>query len=157
EHTGSVVKDFMDHISGLGLHRLDFEHYKTTDEVIFVVEGDSMPVSQQDEEARIGTLAYTLNKLWNAVDAAEFNRCRNAIGAEGDALYRQAAAKHYYAEIERRGAGEVLKEMALLAMQLASLNPVKEVTEGDPEAAQTIRSASSSGSRIFDREIRSIE
>src|SRR5262249_49618274 len=91
EHTGSVVDDVMNHISGLpDLHRLDYEHYTITGDVISTVEGDASPISQQDEEARIGSLAYTLDKLGDAVDAAEFNRCLNAICAEGDALYRQA-------------------------------------------------------------------
>lgn len=102
--------------------RLDFEHFNLAGEVIFKVEGDATPVSQQDEEARIGTLAYALKKLGDPVDAAEFNRCLNAICEGGDARSRQVAASHYLREIAERGVGAVLKEMALLAMQLDQLN-----------------------------------
>ena len=42
------------------------------------------------------------------------------------ARYRQVAASYYYGEIAERGLGIVLKEMALIAMHLASLNPGAE-------------------------------
>jgi hypothetical protein len=63
--------------------------------VIYTVEGDLTPISQQDEEARIATLAYALKKLGNREDAAEFMRCLNAICEEGDARYRQVTASYY--------------------------------------------------------------
>src|SRR6516165_1672385 len=93
---GSPLNDITKHISGLGLARLDFEHCGVAGEVIYSVEGDSAPTSQQDEEARIATLAYALKKLGNPEDAAEFMRCLNAICEEGDARYRQVAASYYY-------------------------------------------------------------
>lgn len=129
--TGSPKDGLMTHLSTLGrLARLDFERCAVAGEVIFAIAGDSVPTSQQDEEARIGTLAYALKKLGNAEDAAEFTRCLNAICEDGDARSRQSTASHYYREISERGASVVLKEMALLAMQLASLNPVTEEGEG---------------------------
>jgi hypothetical protein len=107
------------HVSGLGpIARLDFERYDVAGEVIFKVEGDAFPTSQEDEEARIGSLAYAIRKLGNEVDAAEFIRCLNSICEDGDARGRQTIASHYYREIGERGAGFVLKEMALLAMRL---------------------------------------
>ena len=63
--------------------------------MIYTVEGDSTPVCQQDEEARIATLAYALRKIGNPEDAAESMRCLNAICEEGDARYRQVAASYY--------------------------------------------------------------
>jgi hypothetical protein len=112
-----------EHISALGqLARLDFEHFNVAGEVIFKVEGDAAPNGQQDEEARIGSLAYALKKLGNEVDAAEFIRCLNVICEGGDARYRQSAASHYYREIAERGAGVVLKDMGLMAMRLGQLN-----------------------------------
>jgi hypothetical protein len=39
--------------------------------VIYSVEGDSIPTSQQDEESRIATLAHALKKLGNPEDAAD--------------------------------------------------------------------------------------
>ncbi|MCI0389225.1 MAG: hypothetical protein MOB07_10755, partial [Acidobacteria bacterium] len=98
---------------------LDYEHYNVAGDVIFKVEGDAFPTSQEDEEARVGSLAYAIKQLGNEVDAAEFVRCLNAICDGGDARSRQSAASHYYREIAERGVNVVLKEMALLAMQLA--------------------------------------
>ena len=116
--------------SALGyIGRLDFERHQIAGEVIYAIESDSSPTSQQDEEARIATLAYALKKFGNQEDAAEFMRCLNAICVDGDARYRQMAASHYYGEIAERGVRAVLKEMALLSMQLASLNPVTEEVE----------------------------
>src|SRR5215472_1609807 len=119
QNYGSPVNDVESHISGLGLARLDFERCAVAGEVLYTVEGDLTPTSQQDEEARIATLAYALKKLGNQEDAAEFMRCLNASCEEEDARYRQVAASYYYKEIAERGAGPVLKEMALIAMSLA--------------------------------------
>src|SRR5215471_10678133 len=133
QNYGSPFNDTAEHIAGLGLARLDFERSAVAGEVIYSVEGDLTPTSQQDEEARIATLAYALKKLGNPEDAAEFIRCLSAICEEGDARYRQVAASYYYKEIAERGVAPVLKEMALLAMQLASLNPITEGAESDYE------------------------
>ncbi|MBS1808796.1 MAG: hypothetical protein JST84_11435 [Acidobacteria bacterium] len=136
--TGSPRDGVMQHISRLGsLARLDFERCTVAGEIIFAVEADAVPVSQPDEEARIGTLAYALRKLEPAEDAAEFLRCLNAICEGGDARCRQTTASHYYHEISERGTSVVLKEMGWLAMQLASLNAVAECLKDDefwPEA-----------------------
>jgi hypothetical protein len=107
------------HVSGLGpIARLDFERYDVAGEVTFKVEGDAFPTSQEDEEARIGSLAYAIRKLSNEVDAAKFVRCLNAICEDGDARGRQTIASHYYREISERGACAALKEMALFVMRL---------------------------------------
>jgi hypothetical protein len=136
EDTGSPQDALATHIAGLGqIGRLDFERCAVAGEVIFAVEGDLAPVSQEDEEARIWTLAYALAKLGTPTEAAEFTRCLNAICEDGDALSRQAAARHYYNEIEARGVGEILKEMGLLAMHLASLHSTWEVVETEGEEA----------------------
>jgi hypothetical protein len=125
-------------------------------EVIYRVEGDSTPVSQQDEEARIATLAYAIKKLGNPEDAAECMRCLNAICEEGDARYRQVAASYYYNEIAGRGAGPGLKEMALIAIQLTSLNPVMEAVEDGSEIVAVL-SGESKPRSLFDREVAAVE
>jgi len=153
---GSPFTDITKHISGLGLGRLDFERCAIAGEVLYTVEGDSMPTSQQDEEARIATLAYALKKLGNPEDAAEFMRCLNAICEEGDARYRQVAASYYYNEIAGRGAGLVLKEMALIAMHLAALNPVTEEVRNDSEAIHAPCGKSKPHS-LFDQEVAEVE
>jgi hypothetical protein len=149
---GSPLNDITKHISGLGLRRLDFERCAVAGEVLYTVEGDSTPTSQQDDEARIATLAYALKKLGNPEDAAEFMRRLNAICEEGDARYRQVAASFYYGEIAERGAAPVLKEMALIAMHLASLNPVMEDVESDSEIVYALRGESRPRS-LFDLEV----
>jgi hypothetical protein len=167
--TGSPHDGLMAHISNLGqMARLDFERYAVTGEVIYAIESDSYLISRQDEEARIGTLAYALKKLGNTQDAAEFIRCLNSICEDGDARSRQTTASYFYNEITERGTSEVLKDMALLAMRLASLNVVEEIIEPDdveemsnvPDSsagfAPTDESHPESIRFFFDREIESI-
>lgn len=162
--TGSPRDGVMQHISRLGqLARLDFERCAVAGEIIFAVEADAAPVSQQDEEARIGTLLFALRKLEHAEDAAEFIRCLNAICEDGDARCRQAIASHYYHEISERGTSVVLKEMGMLAMQLASLNVVAECFEGDdflpdsePISAPVVEQPKESVAAFIAQEIASI-
>jgi hypothetical protein len=156
QNYGSPFNDMAEHISGLGLARLDFERCAVAGEVVYTVEGDSTPTSQQEEEARIATLANAIKKLGNSEDAAEFVRCLNAICEEGDARYRQVVASYYYGEIAERGAGPVLKEMALIAMHLTSLNPVMEEAENDSEIVYALRGESRPRSP-FDREVAAVE
>jgi len=156
QNFGSPFNDTAEHLAGLGLARLDFERGAVAGEIIYSVEGDSAPISQQDEEARIATLAYALKKLGNLEDAAEFMRCLNEICKEGDARYRQVAASYYYGEITERGAAPVLKEMALLAMQLASLNPVMEEEESGSEMVYALRGESKPRS-LFNLEVAEVE
>jgi hypothetical protein len=152
QNYGSPFNDTAAHISGLGLTRIDFERCAVAGEVIYLVEGDLTPTSQQDEEARIATLAHAIKKLGNPEDAAEFVRCLNAICEGGDARYRQVAASYYYGEIAERGLGVVLKEMAIIAMHLASLNPVTEEVESDSEIGYALRVESRPRS-LFDLEV----
>src|SRR5262245_6058749 len=153
---GSPFNDMAKHVSVLGLGRIDFERCAVAGDVIYSVEGYSTPTGQQDEEARIATLAHALKKQGNPEDAAEFMRCLNAICEGGDARYRQVAASYYYGEIAERGASPVLQEMALIAMHLASLNPVTEEAESDGEIACALREGSKPRS-LFDREVAEIE
>jgi hypothetical protein len=58
---------------------IDFERCAVAGELIYSIEGDSTPNSQQDEEVRTATLAYALKKLGSPKAAAEFMRCLNKI------------------------------------------------------------------------------
>src|SRR5215470_19272649 len=156
QNYGSPFNDTAAHISSLGLARIDFERCAVAGEVIYSVEGDLTPTSQQDEEARIATLAHAIKKLDNPEDAAEFMRCLNAICEGGDARYRQVAASYYYGEIAERGVAVVLKEMALIALNLASLNPVTEEAESDSEMIYAFRGESKPRS-LFDLEVAAVE
>jgi len=148
-NSGSPQADLERHTSGLGLARLDFERCAIAGEVIYTVEGDWATTSQQDEESRIATLAYALKKLGNPENAAEFMRCLNAICEEGDAQYRRVVASYYHNQIAECGASIVLKEMALIAMQLASLNPVTEEMESDAGAVYPLSEKSRPRSLCF--------
>jgi hypothetical protein len=146
-NTGSPTHDLIHHISGrllsdkpkdrdggLGLNRLDFEFFSVIGKVLYKIDGDSTPVSQQDEEARLGTLAYGIKRLSTIEDTVEFIVCLDTIcGEDCDSFGRKMVASYWYREIARRGIREVLKEMALLSMQLASLNPVVEEMETEIE------------------------
>ena len=57
QNYGSPFNDTAEHISRLGMGRLDFERSAVAGEVIYTIEVDSTPTSQQEEEARIATLA----------------------------------------------------------------------------------------------------
>jgi hypothetical protein len=155
QNYGSPFNDTAEHISRLGLGRLDYERGAVAGEVIYTIEGDLTPTSQQEEEARIATLAYALKKLGNPEDAAEFMRCLNEISKDGDARYRQVVASYYYGEIAERGLGIVLKEMALIAMHLASLNPVTEEIESDVGIFYAPLEASKTRS-VFERDVASV-
>src|SRR5262249_7272832 len=110
QESGSPKDGLFTHISGLGqIARLDFERFNLAGDVIFKVEGDTFPASQEDEEARIASLAYAIKKLGNEINAAEFTRCLNSICDDGDARSRQTIASHYYREIAERGVNIVLK------------------------------------------------
>src|SRR5215471_2581997 len=87
QNFGSPFNDMSEHIASLGLARLDFERGAVAVEVIYTVEGDSTPTSQQEEEARIATLTHALKKLGNPEDSAEFMRCLNELCKECDARY----------------------------------------------------------------------
>lgn len=152
-HSGSPGDGLMTHISALGrVARLDFERCRVAGEVIYAIDGDTAPFSQQDEEARIGTLAYALRKLGDPADAAEFMRCLNAICAEGDARARQTVASYYYGEISEQGAGPALKEMALLAMQLVVLTSTAEVSESDSQPDADWNDPCGSGTAPHDKD-----
>jgi len=131
--TGSPVFDNLNHISGLGHVRIDFERFKVTENAIFSIEGDWAPTSQQDEEARIGSLAHALDQLGSKEDAAVFVRCLNKICEEGDARSRQVTASYYYQLAKDIGVGQALKNMGLIAMGLSSLQATTEEVESECE------------------------
>jgi hypothetical protein len=79
ENNGSPNNDLFKHISKLGsITRLDFERCSAAGEVIYTIESDVSPISQQDEEARIGTLAYAIKKLGRQNQASVQQRFKSA-------------------------------------------------------------------------------
>ena len=80
QNFGSPFNDTAEHITGLGLARIDFERCAIAGEVIYSVEGDSIPTSQQDEESRIAMLAHALKKLGNPYELLKRRRSKQRGG-----------------------------------------------------------------------------
>ncbi len=116
---GSPNDGVLTHISSLcRLHRLDYEEFGRAGEIIYRVVGDSSPTSQEEENARIGTIQFAAKKLPHPEDAKAFILALNDICEGADEKYRRNAASHFYSEITKRGLPAVLKEMGILGMQL---------------------------------------
>lgn len=142
------------HISSLGLRRLDFEAHNTAGNTIFRVEG----APEAEAENKITRLPYLLKKFGNRDDAVEFLRCLKAIaGEDADQLSQQTVASHYLREMATKGTAVVLKEMALLEMQLNATMP--EEPEYLPLTRKTSKPMPHPKPRfypIFEGELRSI-
>lgn len=79
------------------------------------------------QEVKIAAPEYAARKFGNPEDAAEFVRCLHLIaGRDASPLYLQQLASHYYAEAKRRPASDVLKEMGLLALEMAAVTATNE-------------------------------
>jgi hypothetical protein len=108
ENNGSPNDDLFKHISKLGsIDRLDFERCSVAGEVIYTIEGDVSPISQQDEEARIGTLAYAIKKL----------------GRQNQASVQQSVKSAYPAP-KVRAFGELPSKSRTYRQYLKSLNKI---------------------------------
>ncbi len=133
--TGSPRQDVYSHLSQLPqLMRLDFEEHTVVGNLIVRIEPDPGSATGGEAEARIVSVAYAERVFGNNTDAIEFIRSVKLIaGADARARDLQIIASHYYKEVKSRPAGEVLKEMALLALHLASVTATEEERLfGDP-------------------------
>jgi hypothetical protein len=95
--------------------------------VVRVAEGDETPAL---ERVKILSLAYATRVFGNSEDAKEFVRCVKAICDPQAAQFElEQIASFYYGECRRRDVSEVLKEMALLGMEMtrvtASVNDLE--------------------------------
>jgi hypothetical protein len=104
--------------------------------------GISSSASDSESPSKMHSLTEEIRDSNPTEDAAEFIRYLNVICDEGDARGRQTIASYYYNEISNHGVRDVLREMGLLAMQLASLNSAVEVTETDETDALSHQSDS---------------
>jgi hypothetical protein len=107
------------------------------------------------QEVKIAAPEYAARKFGNPEDAAEFVRCLHLIaGRDASALYLQQLASHYYAEAKRRPASGVLKEMGLLALEMAAVTATNEqlVFGGDEAEATPSTVAGGIDLSIFDEE-----
>ncbi|MDQ3748870.1 MAG: hypothetical protein M3367_07650 [Acidobacteriota bacterium] len=132
--SGSPMNDWARHISNNNLFRRELEENSVLggNVVIRAVEGDEQPAL---ERVKILSLSYATRVFGNSDDAKEFVRCVKAIADPQAAQFElEQIASHYYRECRQRPVPEVLKEMALLGMEMtrvtASINDLEiEATE----------------------------
>lgn len=136
QDTGSPGQDFCHHIARNPHRRIELEDTMLVgDNVIVRIEPDLGSADDRESEAKIVTLRYAERVLGNRDDAMEFIRCTKLLAGEdarGHDL--QIIASYYYGEARRRPAAEVLKEMAMLAMQLTAVTATEDSRQyGDVE------------------------
>jgi hypothetical protein len=129
ESSGSPMNDWARHLSAHQPFRRDLEENSVLggNVVVRVAEGDETPAV---ERVKILSLAYATRVFGNAVDAKEFVRCVKSIADPQAAQFElEQIASHYYRECRQRNVAEVLKEMALLGMEMtrvtASINDLE--------------------------------
>lgn len=119
ESSGSPMNDWARHISKNGLFRRELEENSLLggNVVVRAVEGDEQPAL---ERVKILSLGYATRFFGNADDAKEFVRCVKTIADPQAAQFElEQIASHYYRECRgERNVSEVLKEMALLGMEM---------------------------------------
>ena len=126
--TGSPGQDFCIHMTRNHHRRIDLEDTMLVgDNCIVRIEPDLGSAEEMEADARIVTVRYAERVMGNNADAVEFVRCVRAIaGEDARGIDLQTVASYYYGQAKARPAGEVLKEMALLAMQLTSVTATEE-------------------------------
>ena len=135
EDTGSPMQDWCNHLSQNTRYRRELEEFAVLGDVVVRIADGIEPAPL--ERVKILSLEYAVKVLNNETDAKEFVRAARAIaGADAAQFEFEQIAAHYYGEI-RRGAAinEVLKEMALLGMQLEAVT--KTVNEREIETSET--------------------
>ncbi len=151
-NTGSPRWDLYEHISRLPqTKRIDFEDHSLAGGLIIRVEPDIGSAAEREAEAKIVSVPYAARALGNTEDAVEFVRCVNLIaGADARPFNLQVVASYFYGEARKRPTGEVLKEMALLALEMTAVTATEEerqfgevsetlldVSEGDSQLSQS--------------------
>lgn len=136
ESSGSPMNDWARHISNNDLFRRDLEENSVLggNVVIRVALGDEQPAL---ERVKILSLAYATRIFGNSDDAKEFVRCVKAIADPQAAQFElEQIASHYYRECRQgRTIPEVLKEMALLGMEMTRVTT--SINDLEVEATET--------------------
>lgn len=127
-NTGSPRWDLYSHLSRLPqTARIDFEDHSLAGGLIIRVEPDLGSASEREAEAKIVSVPFAVRALGNMEDAVEFIRCVNLIaGADARAFNLQLVASYFYGEARTRPVHEVLKEMALLALEMTAVTATEE-------------------------------
>lgn len=118
ESSGSPMHDWAHHLSVNDLFRRELEENSVLGGKVVVraALGDEQPAL---ERVKILSLSYATRIFGNVEDAKEFVRCVKAIADPQAAQFElEQIASHYYRECRTRNVPEVLKEMALLGMEM---------------------------------------
>lgn len=95
----------------------------------------SRNTGNHSQEVKIAAPEYAARRLGNGEDAAEFIRCLHLIaGHDASALYLQQLASHYYAEVKRRPTNDVLKEMAMIGLEMSAVTATTDQLQFDDES-----------------------
>lgn len=135
ESSGSPMNDWARHLSANQSFRRELEENSVLggNVVVRVAEGDETPAL---ERVKILSLAYATRVFGNADDAKEFVRCVKSIADPQAAQFElEQIASHYYRECRQRQPAEVLKEMALLGMEMTRVTAL--VNDLEIEATET--------------------
>lgn len=118
EASGSPMHDWAKHIAVNNLFRRDLEETSVLggNLVVRAVEGDEKPAL---ERVKILSLSYATRVFGNVEDAKEFVRCVQSIADPNATQFElEQIAGFYYGECRQRETAEVLKEMAILGMEM---------------------------------------
>jgi hypothetical protein len=129
ESSGSPMHDWTRHLFLNNLYRRELEENSLLggNLVVRAIEGDEQPAL---ERVKILSLSYATHFFGNSEDAKEFIRCvRSIADPEASQFELEQIASHYYRDCRKHAPAEVLKEMALLGMEMtrvtASVNDLE--------------------------------
>ncbi len=152
ESSGSPMNDWARHLSANQLFRRELEENSVLggNVVVRVAEGDETPAL---EKVKILSLSYATRVFGNSEDAKEFVRCVKSICDPQAAQFElEQIASFYYGECRRRDVPEVLKEMAMLGMEMtrvtASVNDLE--IEGSETEIGEIKLTAADEKRVRD-------
>lgn len=138
QDTGNPGFDMGEHIARNGNRRIDIESTQLIGgRVIGHIEHALGPADEADQQNRILTIPYAEKQLGTTADAAELIRViKEAVsaGVESDPRSHQIYASWAYEQCKTRPVGEVLKELAMMAMEMTAITAThEEQLEDEPE------------------------
>lgn len=128
--TGSPGHDMSEHISRFAHRRIDIESTELIGgRVIGHVEHDLGPANEAELQYRILSVSYAETQLNSNIDAVEFVRVIKAAvsaGVDPDPRSFQIWASWAYEQCKSRPVADVLKDLAMMAMELTAVTSTKD-------------------------------
>ncbi len=139
--TGNPGFDMGEHIARNSHRRIDLESTQLIgNRVIGHIEHALGPADEAEQQHRILTVPYAEKQLGSTPDAAELIRViKEAVsaGVEADPRSLQIYASWAYEQCKTRPVGEVLKQLAMMAMEMTSITAThEEQLEDEPEVIE---------------------